>query len=557
LVKEAVMKKHYPYMVQAAESAAQSLMKRQINSPGDFNHGGFFAVNDGTVPPANSCGALMQYTQTYLCPESKYHHDKEILNRMEMALSHMERVQRPDGTWDLLTTNFYSSPDTGFIMHNLAKAYRLMKLLGGEEITPLSKRLYQVIEKAGEGMASGGFHTPNHRWVISAGLLLCHSITGRKAFKESAEQYLAEGIDCDEYGEFTEKSSGVYNTVNDNALIIISEETGDDAYLDHVKRNLDMMRCYIDPDGSVFTQNSTRQDKGIGAKKYYPTRYYHLYLLMAYKRNIPEYAWMADTIFEDCIKRGSIPNNLALFMLNPELAEYEPELIPVSEDYSAFFQNSGIYRSRKGNMGLTLLKNNSEFLFFQVNELLCSMKISASFFAVAQFRGEELEKDGNGFIMKFCTSGGYRLPLDPPPDSPFWEDMDHSKREIAKKLDLEIYVRITPMDEGADVHVSTKGCDRVPIKAELSFSPGGVVQGESFAAEAAAGSHLTVKSGMVKVLQGNSGISVGPAFASHYYDDDMRGTEPPLPGRFTLYFTDFTNTDRTISIRAVKGDLQW
>jgi hypothetical protein len=278
---------------------------------------------------------------------------------------------------------------------------------------------------------------------------------------------------------------------------------------------------------------------------------------MAYKRNIPDYAWMADAIFQGCIKRGSVPNNLALFMLNPELAEYEPQLKPADENYSAFFPDSGIYRFRKENMVLTLLKNNSEFIFFQVDELLCSMKISASFFAVAQFRGENLEKDGEDFVMKFHASGGYWLPLDPPPDSPFWKDMDHSKREIAKKLDLEIEVRITPRDEGADVHISTKGCDRVPIKVELSFSPGGVVQGDSFAAEAAAGSHLTVRSGMVKVLQGKSGISVGPAFAAHYYDDDMRGSEPPSAGRFTLYFTDFTNIDRIVSIRAVNGDLQW
>ncbi|MFP4384461.1 MAG: hypothetical protein ACLFSE_10485 [Spirochaetia bacterium] len=551
------MKHHYKQITASADSAAENHLKKQIHSLGDFNDGGFYTPDIGLVHPGNTCGAFMHYTQVYLNPDSAYYSSREVLDGMSAALGHMERTQRPDGTWDLLTTNFYSSPDNGFIMHNLGKAYRLLEQFGNEKTEAAKKRLYDIIVKASEGMETGGFHTPNHRWVITAGLLLSHGITGRDSFKEAALKYLAEGIDCDEYGEFTEKSSGVYNTVNDNALIIISEETGDDSYLDHVKRNLDMMISYIDPDGSIFTQNSTRQDKGAGAKKYFPTGYYHLYLLMALKRNLPEYAWMADSIFRDCLKRGNAPNVLALYMLHPALKSFEPEMKPMNTDYRSFFPVSGIYRERRGDMSLTVLRDNSEFLFMQVDDLLCSMKLCASFFAVAQFRGETLEQTSDSLVLKFRAFGGYRLPLDPPPESPDWSSMDHTRRGIAKKLELAFTVTVTPKRDGADIRIVSEGCDRVPVKAEITFSPGGVVQGDSFVTEAQAGNHVTVRKGDVRVLHGGAGISAGPAFGEHYFDDDMRGSEPPVPGRFTVYFTTFTNMDRTVELRKVKGEWKW
>lgn len=130
------------------------------------------------------------------------------------------------------------------------------------------------------GIRDGGFHTPNHRWTIAAALMQgANLFREEEDFAESlrarAAQYLAEGIDGDEDGEYAERSSGNYNAVVNNSMLALWQETGDDAYLGYVRRNLQMMLTYIDPDGLVFTQNSTRQDLG---RRDRPDRYFYQYL---------------------------------------------------------------------------------------------------------------------------------------------------------------------------------------------------------------------------------------------------------------------------------------
>ena len=71
--------------------------------------------------------------------------------------------------------------------------------------------------------------------------------------EEAANTYLKEGIDCNEDGEFSEKSAGNYNRINNDAMILLSQVTGDTTYEQHVLRNLRMMLTYIEPDGSIFT----------------------------------------------------------------------------------------------------------------------------------------------------------------------------------------------------------------------------------------------------------------------------------------------------------------
>ena len=74
-----------------------------------------------------------------------------------------------------------------------------------------------------------------------------------RSLRERAGQYLAEGIDGDEYGEYAERSTGNYNAVVNNAMMAMFEATGDEEFLGYVRRNLDMMLTYIDPDDTIFT----------------------------------------------------------------------------------------------------------------------------------------------------------------------------------------------------------------------------------------------------------------------------------------------------------------
>ena len=115
-----------------------------------------------------------------------------------------------------------------------------------------------------EMIRTGGFHTPNHRWGITAALM-----QGAGLFPDLAPELMARAGQYPGGGHrrkrgrrVRERSTGNYNAVVNNAMMAMYEESGDPDYLGYVARNLHMMLTYIDPDGTIFTQNSTRQDQG-------------------------------------------------------------------------------------------------------------------------------------------------------------------------------------------------------------------------------------------------------------------------------------------------------
>src|SRR4051794_24329022 len=125
----------------------------------------------GSVPDpfglhgAGSAGNVAEaMAASFIHPESRFHHDGALLERIGLAAGFLERSQSPQGNVDLLTTNFNSPPDTGFVVHLVATAARVAQLHGAPEIVAA---LQPFLVKAGAGLATGGVHTPNHRWVIS------------------------------------------------------------------------------------------------------------------------------------------------------------------------------------------------------------------------------------------------------------------------------------------------------------------------------------------------------------------------------------------------------
>lgn len=542
---------HYATARTAAEARAVSMLTRQERS--GPHRGGFINPTDGMAHPGAGTGSLLTLIPVLVDPESTLAGSTGIVDGILLALEYGHDVQRDDGTFDLLPSNFYSSPDNGFIMHNLARCYRI--LTGAEDRYPeIEESLYDLIVKTGRGMVGGGFHTPNHRWVIAAALAMAHNISGDAEMLEEANRYLAEGIDIDEEGEFTERSSGIYNAVNDNALMILAEELDDDTLLDPVAKNLEMMFSYLEPDGSLFTWNSTRQDKGEGAvgDRFMPVRYYDIYLAMLRRRFDPRYAWIVEEIHHQTAHRGG-PGAYYRFVLEPELKRGSYEIEPPVDSFDHFYPRSRIARLRRESRSITVLAGSSNFLFVQSGSVRCRVKLCASFFSVAQFRGESLERTEHGYRLRFETHADYRLPLDPPPESPMWAEMDHAKRTRVKDQVLTFEVLVREIEHGVELTVASLGCTRVPVKLEFVLTPGTVITGEHFALPGKPGGSITVGAGMVTAREGNDSVTIGPGFSDHWFSESMRGSEPQAQHEFTLYFTGFTPIERTITITSEPG----
>jgi hypothetical protein len=547
------MKGHYETILKQTEKNLESMLVNLVTDENSCDYGGIVNYTEKLLHPGHAVDSLLTAVSLYLNKESKYYLSEDLYKKILIILDYIKRIQRPDGTFDLLVSNFYSSPDTGFIGQNLAYTYKIIEKYGTDEKSEkLTSELFDIIKKSGYAMVTGGFHTPNHRWVIASALFMYYSITKEESFKEMAQRYLNEGIDCDENGEYTERSSGIYNVTNNNSLIILSQEMKREDLLEHVKRNLDMMLTYIEPDWSIYTQNSTRQDKGEGSQPqiFYPTPYYYIYLYMAYKFKNGKYAAIADYIFRNSIIwSNSYPNTLHLYMLKDELKDFEIEKLPIPQNYHKYYEKSGIVRVRKGNTSYTILKDSSSFLFFQKGDIRFHMKICASFFSKAQFKAQNISEIPNGYKLTFKTQGWYRMPFEEPPATSNWREMDHNKREMVNILDLIFHVYITEIEEGLKVRVVTEGCDRVPVKLEFCFTPNCIVSGESFDLTGEPGQSIVIKSGYVEVRKGTNIINIGPGFGKHNYASEMRGSEFRSKSEYTVYFTDYTNIDRTVYIK--------
>lgn len=548
------MKKHYMEIIKACDKAVGRLMTVTITDKNHPHYGGVLNKKEGYVTPGASIGCMLTYTPAYYNEHSEFYKDDELLMYMNRAIEYTLDIQREDGTIDLLISNFYSAPDTGFMMHNIGRVYKIMEANAKtDKELAVKAKLLTLIQKAGEGLRDGGFHTPNHRWVEAAGLAIAYNITKDESFKKMALMYLAEGIDIDENGEFTERSPGIYNAVNDNALMILAEELDKPELAEHAAKNLEMMFCYFEPDGSVFTQNSVRVDKGEGmpGKSFYPTNYYHIYLKAAFLNNNPRFAKMADLIFESAKKGAAgVPGNLWLYMTVNGLSDYEPMLEEISDEFEVFFKPSNIVRSRKGDFGVTLLGESPNFLFVQIGRLRCYVRMCASFFAVAQFKASEITKTTKGYSMEFTSSGRYKWPFETPPKTNVWEEMDHASRKSVNEVSLKFTVDFQINEKSVLLDVKTEGCDRVPLKLEFCFTGGCDVEGPGFMVDGKAGNSIIVGEGNVTASLGLNEITVGPGFADHKYAASMRGSEPKSNNDFTVYFTGFSNIEKTIEISA-------
>jgi hypothetical protein len=175
------------------------------------------------------------------------------------------------------------------------------------------------LERTVPAMLTGGCHTPNHRWVITAALSLLYEIFQLPELLARAEEWLAEGMDITADGEWTERSNGIYNAVSDIALYHTGRVMNRPELLECVRRNLRMMIYLVHPSGEVVTDYSGRQDFG---QTYNMATYYTIYRLMAAHDKDPLFAAMCDyaASFIQRNERTEGVNNNALLhvLLHPE-----------------------------------------------------------------------------------------------------------------------------------------------------------------------------------------------------------------------------------------------
>lgn len=543
------MRQHYERILKDTDARVEKSLRIQNTDEASPYCGAFPDGND-LLDAKYTIYRITSMTAAYSNQESRYHHDGRVAQRILLGLDFVARSQHEDGLFDLIKCNFHSAPDTAFIIKRMLP---VLHYLEGTERDACQEQIYQkfysIAKKAAFGLLEGGFHTPNHRWAIASNLMECAAFFHEPRLAEAAGQYLAEGIDCNDDGEYAEKSAGNYNRINNDAMITLGRCTGDETYFEHAVRNLRMMLTYIEPDGTIFTANSVRQDNG---KRIYPKDYYWEYLTMGKDRDIPEFLSFAGCIFE-LIDENHLtsPDILMHFMNRPEMIDFTWKDSDEPGDCRCFYKESGIVRIRRGRTVCTLMKGKSNFLHFSNRAMDVMLKIGGCVCEHRAFIPDSLEETADGFVLRQVMKGWYYLPFQEPPATNDWWQMDHSLRGRKLGPDLTIEVRVRELADGVEVSMGLHGIERAPFRVEAAVLGARKADTDAFCTYDLTGKRMVVKKGQILLTGEEEALEIGPGFGTHAFIDGQFGSESSDARCFTMYFTDYTEFDHTITIRDI------
>ncbi|MCB0669042.1 MAG: hypothetical protein KDC80_24625 [Saprospiraceae bacterium] len=520
------------------------LLERQVDDPLSPNYGGI-ADSYQIYHPGSAAGFIERLTVSYVSEASAYFHMDHLVVRMQHTIDFLLKNQHEDGTIDLLTTNFHSTPDTGFVVEPLALSFKLLDRDGETSTGTLRTSLKTFLIKAGKALQVGGIHTPNHRWVVSMAMARIHELFPDSGYISRIDQWLNEGIDMDTDGQYTERSTAVYSPLTDRCLITIATILKRPYLLDPVRKNLDMTMYYIHPNGEIATEASRRQDQYLART---PEAYYYPYRFLAMKENNPQFGGMVQ-LLEENIGAAGLSRYLAYLLEHPEISGYYIQG-PLPDNYEKFFQASDLVRIRRGLYDATVLgKNSALFTFSHSGAVLQAVRMATAFFGKGQFVADEIKKEGSKYVLTQDLGGPYYQPIDEDliAADGSWEKMPRDQRPQSEIQKINYALEVVEIDQGFQLSFSAEGTDRVPVAIEMSFRKGGVLQGGKEIDGLSDAFMLSEDA--VTYQYDEAAIQISGALHQHDWTQ-LRGAEERVDG-VTVYLTGFTPFRHQVTIKAV------
>lgn len=475
-------------------------------------------------------------------PASRHHGDAALLDPLERAAAFLLEAQHEDGTVDLVATNFHSPPDTAFVVEFMGPVAVLLRGAADPAEARLRERLERFLRRTGEALVTGGIHTPNHRWVVCAALAQLHELFPDARYVTRIDQWLAETIDLDPDGQYTEKSTTVYSPIVNRALLTVARLLDRPALREPVRRNLEMTLYYVHPDGEVVTEASKRQDK---YQRGSMARYYYSYRTLARLDGNGRFAAMARQIERTAAPQ--LTRELLTFLAEPEFGGEMPPDGPLPEDYARVFAYSHLARIRRGPVsGTVLAQNPTWFSFRKGGAALEAVRFASAFFGKGQFAGAELDARPDGYHLVQELDGPYFQPL----SAGQIADGEHVRmapngtlaaggraaRTQSNIQRLSARVRVAEEQGRFRLALDVQGTAGVPVAVELAFRHGGRLEG----VEPVAGvpDAYLLPSGTGRYTAGSDTIRFGPGRAAHRWTQ-LRGALPKWDGQ-SVYLTGFT-----------------
>ncbi|MFD9195330.1 hypothetical protein ACFWCA_44870 [Streptomyces phaeochromogenes] len=446
---------------------------------------------------------LRSLLTAYLYPGARRYADPELLDGAMSLFKRLDGRLGDDGLFG--GDNLASPPDSSFTVSDVCVTTTLIDTLAVPDdpgLARLRRSLAAIRRAVTPALLTGGVHTPNHRWELCAALARLHRLDPDPRLPARIDQWLAEGIDIQPDGMYSERSPLYAAHVTNPSLLAIADALDRPALLDPVRRNLDAFAELFDEDGVVESVHSRRQDQ---RKAFSGSGFLLLYRRFALREGRSDYGQIVTAIMRQGLVGEMAATALAEVLIDTSLALSLPTAQSGTERESpteTFLADSGLAHLRSGRHSLTVfggtdsprfpviasgLSTNPTFLRFRRGDaLLTSVRLSMDFFGLGPFRSEGLRREGGRYHLARILRAGYYQPLPASRQRPhgdyelgsegrFFAAMDFVHRPT-DTLELEVAVDIEPTDRGADVRLTLEG-PPTSYTLELTFPDGGILEG--------------------------------------------------------------------------------
>jgi hypothetical protein len=525
-----------------------------------------------SLPHRAAMGRLLALATVFTEPDSAFYRETGLQEPMARCLDRLELLQGPTGLFD--GTNLCSPPDSAFTLNDVCLALGLIRALDTPYpvLAEVDARLSSIVARATDAMVSGGVHTPNHRWELSAALAQMNQLQPRQDIAHRIGEWLAEGIDQLPDGMYSERSPLYATAVTNPSLITIADSFGQPDLLDHVRRNLTAFLPFFNADGSVESVFSRRQDQWL---TFEAAPFLRLYRRLANQDGRADFAaaaawletfplhepakllaltrldpWLRETLPGDVVLGDGVLGDIAFGdALRGDAAgegRQPPSDIPLSAaapdlpaalvPAQASLHSCGLHRFRASGSVTTVfggcddlvpgvvsgLASNPTFLRFGHGEaLLSGVRLSRSFFDLGPFRSQRTVRTGNSIALSEAVAANFYLPLPAERrredgiyalqhEGRFSAGMDFSGRPtVVHRLDTRIVVDVH--GEGTALSIDFDGAETA-FALELTFRPGGVLDGVEPLGEPGT---FQLLGGVGAYRVGSDVIEFGPGLPAH------------------------------------------
>lgn len=479
-------------------------------------------------------------TAAYCSPASIYYQQASLVPALHQLSQLFIKAQTADGTVNV--GNLESPPDTAFLVELITAAMVPLEREKGGGLNAVKENVKMFLLRAGDGLTTGGVHTPNHRWVISAALARIHALYPAKKYLQRINEWLAEGIYINSDGNYPERSR-IYSYVENQAFVAMARLLNRPDLLQPVRKNLEATYYYMEPNGDLVTVDSRRQDQYTGKNI---LEYYPLYRYLAIRDKNAFFGGIVMAIenmdgFEKVLSR-----DLIHFIEEPLLQQPLPAATPPPVNYEKVLAQSHLLRIRRNAITATFFggadwpltiasgrSNSPNFFSYRKGAaVLKYMRLSTNYFSIGYFYSKGLKKDGNRYVLHNALNVPYYQPLpgnlrkkngdyklSESIDGRFWNKMDFENRPVSNVKTMTTTIALTENNGAAELSIDVTGIPGVLVTVELVFNEGGTLSGKI----AAEKGNYFLEGGNGVYLNGADSIEFGPGMAVHRSIANLEG----------------------------------